>query len=345
MDINDTKFYNAQRNIETEIAKKNIVLLQKYRVAKSAATRDKILGQMNPMVVNLLQKNKFSVDEFIARIKRAIRMDRYRPRNLSVFQFAYRDDLDFIKGEFDTFNNDLARKMKRDENAADIRDDFDKLTVNRYYVSYQFAHDWIRRLNKYPELVMAAKNATTQDEIAAYSALFSELTSDFCNEYNIDPHTVFVSVVTDWNTAVSRPRGLDKTYGICMQAFTMVLPSNMSRAEQDAEFKKFQRAPSKYPNAKPAVKVVVNIAMVKSAVKAGDVLFYHMISVFAHEMHHALDRLGPRMGAVGPQVMVADEKTYITSEENIDEYKKSATELSSYTVQSLVLKQLKAMDF
>ena len=74
-------------------------------------------------------------------------------------------------------------------------------------------------------------------------------------------------------------------------------------------------------------------------------LFNVLVSVFAHEMHHALDFLQPRQGALGPQIERIDDKIYVEHKDDEKAYSESATEISSYEIEHELLNQLKNMRF
>lgn len=85
--------------------------------------------------------------------------------------FVFSNDLDYIGGDFDTFDLDLSRDLKNNTPDTQIRDKFDKATANRFNLIQQFVLDWGLRLDKHPELVIAAKNSNDNDKIEAYTKL------------------------------------------------------------------------------------------------------------------------------------------------------------------------------
>ena len=65
-----------------------------------------------------------------------------------------------------------------------------------------------------------------------------------------------------------------------------------------------------------------------------------MISVLAHEIHHALDYQNPRQGALGGQIQYVDKKVYVPYDKNSKAYHESATEISSYEIERELFNQL-----
>ena len=309
-------FDNAKRNIEIEIVRDNIELLKKYKVAKTEEEKNQIMSEMDDygaaLLRGLLRDKKFTIDEFITRLHKAIELDSYRPRNLSLFEFALSKDLYDIGGEFDTFSDSLSKAHKEGESEDAIRHMYNSLTVNRFTLAKQFVHDWIRRLNANRDLVEVARNAKPDEEIDAYNKLFSKLARDFCDEYNF-PRSVFnVKVVKDWVSSDVRP-GDENANGCCIESVVLDLPKNLSDEEKAKIRQEFLKSPQNHPMARNGALVRINIGNIKKNYKDKNDFFYEMMNTFTHEMHHGLDNVAPSLGALGPQVFRSDKKTYVLS--------------------------------
>ena len=327
-------------NIEINSALQTIELLRKYKSAKTQNEKDTILKQMDDIdgFANRLL-TKFSPDELIIKITKAISLDQYRPKNLPITLFAVNKDLDYVNGEFDTFDRELSQMFKNNENPEKIRDKFKAGTVNVYMLAKQFSADWIRRLNNHKDLVDAARNADEENVIDAYNKLFDALTKDFCKEH--DCH-IDSRAITDWETSYVKPNGrYDITGGFHKHAFSVAYPQNISETEKKKLVNEFLKDPEKHPNAYKSSVVRVNITNVKKHHPDKNDFFYSVISVFAHEIHHALDYQKPRQGALGPQIQYIDNATYVSADVDDKAYHESATEISSYAIDHELFNRLK----
>lgn len=339
-------FRKAKRNVEIEIAEENLALTEQYAKAKTKEEKERLLSQMDSLWSNLVGRDVFSPYELVARLKRAIKLDKFRPRNLSIFLLAVNRDLFNISGEFDTFDKTLAKMVKEDEDPNLIRERFGVLTVNRFTLAEQFAYDWLRRLHKNKDLVNNVRKATPDNEIAAYNKLFSKLADDFCDYYEMPHKNICVKVITDWKKSDFKPKIYnDSTQGYQTTAWSMSLPPGTSKEQQQKQTEIFAQSPETYPNSWRQSNIRININTVRSHYKDPKEFFWKMISIFVHEIHHGLDDLLPERGALGPQVRQIDKKTYVTAGENLQEYFKSATELSSYEIDAELFKQLQNRDF
>jgi hypothetical protein len=331
-------------NLEIKSALQTIDLLKQYKSAKTQTEKDGILKQMDDIdgFANRLL-TKFSPDELITKITKAISLDQYRPKNLPITLFAVNKDLNYVNGEFDTFDKELSQMFKNNENPENIRDKFTAGTVNVYKLAEQFSADWIRKLNNHKDLVDAARNAGEENIIDAYNKLFYALTKDFCKEH--DCH-IDSRVITDWENSDIKPNGgYDITDGFHNHAFSVAYPQNISETEKKELVDNFLKDPEKHPNAYKSSFVRVNITNVKKHHPDKNDFFYSMISVLAHEIHHALDYQKPRKGALGPQIQYIDHATYVPAHIDDKAYHESATEISSYKIDHELFNQLKKLRF
>lgn len=336
-------FNSGKRNIEIEIVRDNIELLKQYKAATNNEEKNHIISQMDDycssLLINILKTKKFTIDDFIARLEKAIELDAYRPRNLSLFEFAVSKDLYDIEGEFDTFAIGLAQAEKEGD-LDTVREMYNSLTVNRFALAKQFTHDWIRRLDANPELVKNARNAKSDEEIDAYNDLFVKLANDFCDDYNFPRNSFVVKVVKDWDSSDVKPSSKE-LQGFHGRSWTIDLPKDLSDEQKEHMKQEFLKSPETYPLARQVSLIRVNIGKVKEHYKDKDEFFYAMMDVFTHEMHHGLDNWTPSLGALGPQVYNSDRKNYVSAGEDYEKYRKSATELSSYEIGFEIFNQLK----
>lgn len=336
----------GNENVEIQIAKQTVELLKLYAAAKTQEEKDSFLSQIRSANLGahiVLTKRNYDPLDLAAKIDKAIQLDQYRPKNMSIIQLAISDDLDHVGGDFNTFDMKLSRMIKNKEEPEKIRDRFIGGTANIYVLAKQFSADWIRRLKEHKELADAARNAKEDTAVDAYNELFKVLAKDFCEEYNCH---IRAKVITDWATSDVKPKdGWENIGGYHQPAHGLDLPKNISEEEKTKILEEFHKNPVEYPGAYRESLVRINITNVRKKHPEPIDFFYNMISIFAHEMHHALDYERPRQGALGPQIENADSKTYTNPTESVDAYRASATEISSHEIQYELFNQLKSIHF
>ena len=340
-----------QKNVEIENVKKIVSLLKQYDSAPTQQEKDDFLKQLyntNVGAHTLITKYGYKPVVLANRLKKAVLLDKYRPKNMSFIKLATSKDLDNIKGEFDTFDSKLSKMLKDKENPKVIRERFMDGVANVYFLAKQFAIDWLNMLDNHKDLVEAARNAKESEAAAIYDKLFFVLSQDFCKKY--DCH-IDSRVVTDWGELDNRHPDLDleSTLGIHQYTYGLALPSGLPESEREKIKKVFQRKPSDCPYAYKASSVRINITNVRKKRPEPTDFFYSMICFFAHEMHHALDYEHPRQGALGSQIEYIDGLLYTlpskTLEKDTNAYYESATEISSYNIQHELYSQLRNRHF
>ncbi len=349
---------------ETESALQTIELLKQYKSAKTKAKKDSILKKIDKTdeYVSLLLEQNIAPEELITKITKAISLDKYRPKNLPFILFAMDKDLDYINGDFDTFDQKLNHMVKNKENPEKIREEFKTGITNIYMLAKQFSADWMRRLSNHKDLVdtarkvekenlvdakkhwvnnkKTAKNYRETRIIVAYNKLFNALTKDFCNDHDC---IIDTKLVKDWTTSDKKPYDLSVS-GFQSRSYSLKIPKSTPEAKIKKIKEDFIKNYENHPNSRKESSIRINFRDFAYNNKPEN-LFYVLMSVFAHEMHHALDFQQPRQGALGPQIEQIDEKIYVTRQQNQRAYYASATEISSYIIQQELLNQLKKTRF
>ena len=334
------------QNIEIQHAKQTIELLKLYIAAKTHEEKDSLLSKIrsvNPEAYIVLTQKNYAPLDLVAKIDTAIQLDQYRPKNMSIIQLATSDDLDYIGGEFSTFDINLSQMIKNKESPESIRNRFKQGLQNLYILSKQFGKYWIDELNKHEKLVKKAHKSNTKNTIDIYQELFNVLTDDFCKKHKCKIET---KIVTDWETSDVKPIGDLKIINACSQrVYTISISSDVPEYKKEKILKEFYKNPAVYPGAFPQTLIRVNITVIKNNHPEPNDFFHKMLAIFVHEIHHALDIEQPRHGAIGPQIEKIDKNTYVQYITNANAYAASATEISSYTIENEFFNRLKNSRF
>ena len=184
-------------NIEIQIAKQTIELLNQLTLRKTKQDYSLMnkLRVTNIEAWDLVKHKKYDITKLILGLKKALKLNQYRPKNMSITQLAISDDMDYINGDFDTFDLQLSREI-RNKNSLNIVKRYKKAITNLHLLTKYFSDEWIQELNKHIDLVRIAHN--TNDK-KAYNDLFNVLIKDFCDKHNC---------VIDCNIVTKMPEGM-----------------------------------------------------------------------------------------------------------------------------------------
>ncbi len=273
--------------------------------------------------------------------------EKYAPKNISLqhFKQMVKQDPSLLNscGEFSTFDLKLNQAFKSGKH-DELPNIFTSAMVRFSDKFTQFSDEWVSWLEEHKELADIARNATPDNEIAAYTNLFEALSKSFCDKYGC---FVSVHVITDWATALYKPdkQYWDETLGFCQPSHTIKWPKGISVSEKQRikqhVFEQLRKDPNPaypkqiYEHLVRESDVYINIKHVKQLFPQE--LFNQMLSCFAHEMHHALDFQHPNKGILGEQTIHIDRQT----KEKTVSYKNSASENSSYAIQFTLLNKLR----
>jgi len=106
---------NDSEKIEINTALEIIKLLKQYDVVTTQYEKDFICEQiagLDGFVVDWLKSPEASPTTIIKRIEKAISLNEYRPKNISICHFAHNKDLNYIQGDFSTFDAELSKRYK-----------------------------------------------------------------------------------------------------------------------------------------------------------------------------------------------------------------------------------------
>lgn len=103
-----------KQDTEIKNTKQIIELLKMYILAQTNDEKSWCIAEiqkLNPDVPALLQK--YTANELQTRLKHAIYKDNFRPKNISIVSFAADEDMEYINGEFSTFDIKLSKAAKK----------------------------------------------------------------------------------------------------------------------------------------------------------------------------------------------------------------------------------------
>jgi hypothetical protein len=256
------------------------------------------------------------------------------PANITLQQFTKMVEQDpsllDSSGQFSTFNPELSKAAKSGQyhKVAEI---FKQATTNLSNTANQMSDYWLELLDMNKSFIKAARNATPEKEIVAYEVLFGLLSHAFCEDNDCD---IEVRVVTSWDGINVNHENDKYRDGTHLSGFMLNAPENISDAERQKIIEEVRKNPDAHPYAKKTSFVYVNIDNIRKNFPDKSDFFYEMISVFVHEMQHALDFQHPNRGALGAQVEHIDRKSGM-------EYTESPAENSAYSVENMLIKRLK----
>ena len=343
----------TKKSFEIEYALKIIDLLKQYESTKSIfkiIKRKQIKYQIKNINKDIyLSMDKFSPDELITRITKAVSLNRHRPKNMPIVSLALSDDLYDVHGDFSTFDLELSKMDRTQENPDKMREHFKQGIKNLDIMTKQFTYDWIQRLNKHKDLVQAARTAKGKKEIEAYNNLFQALVEDFVKEYN-DVH-IDVKMTKNYKSCVKELKSMnikitssEQCNGTHLHRYNFFKPLTASQEKKLKAIKNFEKRPDLLPKFTRESIIRIIFDNIKTTVQP-EYLFYKIISIFVHEMHHALDLQRPNDGALGPQIYQADNEIYTSYNTDVQKYLSSATEISSYAIENELYKQLKSIQY
>ena len=177
---------HEQNSLEIQIAMQTVEALKKYASTKSNDFKQFLLTHIhsiNPLAHMLITTKNYDVLQLAANIEKAIKIDKFRPKNISITRLAIDKHLDKICGEFNTFDPVLSKMFKNHANMKDIHDRFEQGMENLDILTQKFVNDWLQWLNKHWMLTYFALNANKDTATNAYNKLFKALTKDFCKKY------------------------------------------------------------------------------------------------------------------------------------------------------------------
>ena len=295
-----------QRNLAAEIARSNIKYLKQIINTTDEMEREALAPCLSPEI--WVMANSSSPQEMIKKLELAIKLDKYRPRDLFIEMFAIHADLEYVGGGFSTYNPHLAKMMRNTVAPQQILDEIlMEIHTSCLQVAEQYALDWQYVIRKNQIMMMHAKKQGKTGNKDAMELFLDSITQDMLALYGIPGNLLAVKVVDSWNQVPKHMRNnLDKQAYAILTTF-----KGTSYAEIHIHRQRI------YNNSRETDK------------------FCRIISALAHEFGHYIDEIKPNRGALGEQ------KAYLGNLfDDVADYEDKPTEESSACIGEIVYRKL-----
>lgn len=295
-----------QHNLAAEIARSNIKYLKQIINTTDEMEREALAPYLSPEI--WVMANSSSPQEMIKKLELAIKLDKYRPRDLFIEMFAIHTDLEYVGGEFSTYNPHLAKMMRDTVAPQQILDEIlMDIHTSCLQVAEQYALDWQYVIRKNQIMMMHAKKQGKTGNKDAMELFLDSITQDMLALYGIPGNLLAVKVVDSWNQVPKHMRNnLDKQAYAILTTF-----KGTSYAEIHIHRQRI------YNNSRETDK------------------FCRVISALAHEFGHYIDEIKPNRGALGEQ------KAYLGNLfDDVADYEDKPTEESSACIGEIVYRKL-----
>lgn len=320
------------KNQDTEIknTKQIIELVKMYILAQTNDEKSRCIAEiqkLNPDAPAMLQK--YTANELQTRLKHAIYKDDFRPKNISIVSFAADENMEYINGEFSTFDIKLSKAAKSTTNPTDIQKQLQQGVKQLNTMSKLFTQDWIETLSGFKNIIHDLKNEKDEDLFFETEILLEMLTYDFCEKHDCD---IDIKFVDDWNKNEHQPPFRSgKNLGMCVSGYA---------AEDDTP----DNIDINSLSDKKIISVVyINLKTIKESY--GDDFVHHAIATLAHELNHALEVQHPNKTALGAQIKNLDSNINGKHPGNKEVYMSSVSEIYAKKIGHELIEQLKQHDF
>lgn len=293
------------------------------------------------IVVNLLKKN-FGIDtqdfeflwdlygqtELYNRLKMAVAKDKHRPRNMQFWEFVASPDLEYVGGEFSTFDRNLA--LKKLKKTAKFSQAQAKLGGKKVPSMDEIIGDAISGT---PKNIYEA----TLDKFDAFFKMYeqSDLKKAHADivkqgvKFDADEYSMLLTLLV---------QNMAHKQGIKNDVAYVIISDDLSF---DSEaFGKYSREYIPELNAERGF-IAINRNLLHKAIATqvkdkqiqNEILFTEILSIVMHEYSHHVDVTAPNKGAVGAQKMNLSQMTEEKSEND-------PSECSAYTFSEFIRKKL-----
>lgn len=249
--------------------------------------------------------------------QRAQELRAFRPRNMTEGELMMSPDLEYIGGEFSTFDPELSRLMNV-ESALDSARDYMKKQLTGFgitpmnRISMEIACQVFDYVYENQKLALRAIMADSYGNIKAWNDLFDAVIDKLDADYKPREVGGFidVKVIDSWSdTGAKVSKNIKSCAKLCY-----------CRDGDITDVVRYRL----YIN-----RQIVNALHVKQSTDPMKMLI-EMVKAFAHEYKHFLDLSMPNRGALGEQFVAAAAKMYSRDRVDYKKYRDNALEISAF---------------
>lgn len=248
----------------------------------------------------------WGLDSLIMRCEHAVKIDKFRPRNLSLIDMAARPDLYNIVGDFSTFDRNLSKKNLQNMTVNHVKEYMNNNIPTSQTCATEVANAVLAVLNKNS---LEQKNLILDSNLLTYSLFFQKIADDMMKELNLPGDAPWISFVESWDFLPDAPKELMAMSGGGDNPYIIM---NLNRLRE-----KYSGGPDTLFQ---------------------DVFtFFGVCASFAHEFTHFIDRQYPNRGALGAQ---KENLSRVIYDKNSSEYKKNPNEKTPLLTGNIVEQEL-----
>ena len=275
---------------------------------------NQVVSEFPPLIKFMIEL--YGTDTFIRRCERALEMDKFRPKNLSLIDFVAYPDLFHVAGPFSTYMPEFANRNIKGCTPDQIRNGIANSITNMTEVSDNLATKFLCALDRRRDAQRRLISDGFSDNLWCWGEFFQGFADEIMQAQNITNQTLLVVCVDDWKNFPNIPPEtlgnffcLNQRKGTVISVIALNIKNLKKRISSEYDDDFFQRF----------------------------YLFIEACVAFLHEYSHFIDERLPDYGALGAQNSVLARRFYDTS---LPVYNDNPTEVSSYIVGDLLRKRL-----
>lgn len=279
-------------------------------ISRKAALHEKL----SPAIKSLIAE--FGIIGTIERMRRAIEMDRNRPRDISIYQFVRSPDLFDVGGAFSTFDVEIAKMKKKGSDAAQLRHQISDKVYNLPEVALYYIREFKKFIAENPDVYKEARANAVHGDRIMLEQFFQKLADALKANIGLTEIGLKVLVIDSWKNLPSSIKEHDKYVRNFDDNLCGVYLRHNDKAGNTYRFIVINRA---------------NIIKLNHG-KTDSELFNKYCGSFFHEFAHFIDYTVANYGAVGCQKIWDSRLIYMLSEQDFTQYQVNPTEKSSYFI-------------
>lgn len=255
--------------------------------------------------------------------ERARQLRAFRPSNMTEGELMLSPDLEYVGGEFSTFDSELSRLMNIESNADAAREHMKK----------QLSGSGATPMNKISmEIACQVFDCVYENQKLALRAVAADVNGDI-NAWN----NLFETVI-DKLDVIYKPRKIGRFLDVMVVDSWADIGLNIEE-NRTLCAKLLPRPDNVIENAVHYDLVInrkiVNRILVKKSTDPIKMLI-EMVKSFSHEYKHFLDLSMPNRGALGEQFVAAAAKMYSGDITDYNKYRDNALEISAFQTEKML---------